>query len=134
MALVLCMLLLLIHLDSPRCLPLPAQHTIQVHLPGSKVTIQIATTHLESPEGEGTKDNFFTRRRQFQRAIGTLDAIAVEHGAVATVLCGDFNCTRAEEEDWVVAPWLDVWHKLQPADPVSSIRRGQEWSEGDHKG
>ena len=77
--------------------------------------VVVGTTHLESPEGPGNKDNFRDRERQAEAAFTTLGALGVEHGAVALLLLGDLNATRgAEEEALVPRTWCDAWLECNP--------------------
>jgi endonuclease/exonuclease/phosphatase family metal-dependent hydrolase len=82
------------------------------------LAIAVGTTHLESPEGEGAKDNFRERRAQCAAALNSLRALEADSGAQASVLLGDFNGTRgADEEAFVTPPFRDAWLELQQSDP-----------------
>ena len=73
--------------------------------------VVVATTHLESPEPG--RDNFHTRRRQCNAALAFVKELAEEVDACAAVLAGDFNATRAEDEDAMIPrQWEDVWLHL----------------------
>jgi poly(A) polymerase len=76
--------------------------------------VAVGTTHLESPEGAGAKDNFKERREQCAAAIAGLGRLEAD----CAVLLGDFNSTRGvDEEAFLQPPFRDAWLVDRPGDP-----------------
>lgn len=75
--------------------------------------VAVGTTHLESPEGAGARDNFKNRRSQCAAAIALLRKLDADGGAAAYVLLWNFNAARGADEDALVTPpFRDAWLEL----------------------